>query len=73
MKVMKQKILIFFNLINYYQKTPTPTSDESEKYIFLPKKIEIFFGFFFMLRPIKVYQARTGMGIKFTIRTVVNN
>jgi hypothetical protein len=45
-------------LLSYYQKTPTLTSNDSERYKFLQKKIAIFFGFFFMLRPFKTYQTK---------------
>jgi hypothetical protein len=42
----------------YYQKTSTPTLDDSERYNFFQKKIVIFLGFFFMLRPFEAYQAK---------------
>jgi hypothetical protein len=45
-------------LLSYYQKTPIPTLNESERYNFLQKKIAIFLGFFFMLRPFETYQAK---------------
>jgi hypothetical protein len=45
-------------LLSYYQKTSTPTSDDSERYNFLQKKIAIFLGFFFMLRPFEAYQTK---------------
>jgi hypothetical protein len=44
--------------LSYYQKTSTPTLDDSERYNFLQKKIAIFLGFFFMLRPLEAYQAK---------------
>jgi hypothetical protein len=41
----------------YYTNIFTPTFDSTAKYNFLQKKISIFLGFFFMLRPFKSYQA----------------
>jgi hypothetical protein len=50
LQIWEPDILLF-----YYQKIPTPTSDDSERYNFLQKKITIFLGFFFMLRPFEAY------------------
>jgi hypothetical protein len=54
------KYLILWNLdlvITYYKNTFTPTIDPIARYNFLQKKIAIFLGFFFMLRPFEAYQA----------------
>jgi hypothetical protein len=44
-------------IISYYTNTFTPTMDLTARYNFLQKKIVIFLGFFFMLRPFEAYQA----------------
>jgi hypothetical protein len=44
-------------VISYYTSTYTPTTDLIARYNFLQKKIAIFLGFFFMLRPFEAYQA----------------
>jgi hypothetical protein len=44
-------------VILYYIITFTPTVDPIARYNFLQKKIAIFLGFFFMLRPFEAYQA----------------
>jgi uncharacterized protein YsxB (DUF464 family) len=44
-------------VIMYYKNTFTPTENSITRYIFLQKKIAIFLGFFFMLRPFEAYQA----------------
>jgi hypothetical protein len=41
----------------YYKNTFTPTENSVARYNFLQKKIAIFLGFFFMLRPFEAYQA----------------
>jgi hypothetical protein len=43
-------------IISYYTNTFTPTLDLTSRYNFLQKKIAIFLGFFFMLRPFEAYQ-----------------
>jgi hypothetical protein len=44
-------------IISYYTTAFTPTIDPIARYNFLQKKIAIFLGFFFMLRPFEAYQA----------------
>jgi hypothetical protein len=44
-------------IIMYYKNTFTPTENAVARYNFLQKKIAIFLGFFFMLRPFEAYQA----------------
>jgi hypothetical protein len=44
-------------VIQYYTSIYTPTADPIARYNFLQKKIAIFLGFFFMLRPFEAYQA----------------
>jgi hypothetical protein len=54
------KYLTLWNLdliISYYKDTFTPIENSVARYNFLQKKIAIFLGFFFMLRPFVVYQA----------------
>jgi hypothetical protein len=41
----------------YYKNTFTATKNSVARYNFLQKKIAIFLGFFFMLRPFEAYQA----------------
>jgi uncharacterized protein YsxB (DUF464 family) len=43
-------------ILSYYTNTFTRTFDSTARYNFLQKKIAIFLGFFFMLRPFKTYQ-----------------
>jgi hypothetical protein len=55
-KVKYLKILDPNLIISYYTNIFTPIMDPTTRYNFLQKKIAIFLGFFFILRPFEAYQ-----------------